>query len=336
MEDDPDVDAMANRPIVGQADDSEIRETTVIEGGASGGLFVADDDDSDEDATIRHARAEADAEMEGYDSEAYAGQQLMYSEEGSGAEEEDDEEAEEEGPGLGDDPIVKTIDIYATKILSEHLYLFQYPIRPANRPYEETDRPTEARMKPRAGHLQVEIPILESNYYDRQRAVQWTTEPLRTQTLGGSVAPGRNYLVGLVRGDEMHVTPLKGVAQLRPIFRYIDEHDREEREVKRSEASADKTARAPKTVQVSAKSSDMLPDLSTTALIRAAEEENWTKLQWRESTHRESENVSKHLMTGKQDTLCTPITDKAAYLDMLSTTRSADATTKPKPKQESK
>ncbi|CCG84264.1 protein of unknown function [Taphrina deformans PYCC 5710] len=334
MENDPDPDAMSNRPKIDADDDVELQDMTVTEGGASGGLFVADD--SDDDDAIAQARLAAQIRSDDdsdENSDDYAGQQLQHM---SRSEDEDDEDMEDEQDADdGDDPIVKTYEICATKILAEHLYLFQYPIRSANRPYESSDLPSEARMKPRTGHVQIDIPILESNYYDNQRAVQWTDDPLKVQTLGGNVAPSRNYLIGLVRGDQLHVTALKGVAQLRPVFKYIDEHDREEREAKRSDASAEKGAKAPKAVQMSAKSSDALPDLSTTALIRAAEEENWTKLHWRESSHKESENVFKHLITTKPDTLCNPLTDKAAYLDMLSTIKTETAVPS-KTKKESK
>lgn len=319
MNDDPDLDAMAQSPIASDNDDVEMRDTTVIEGGASGGLFMPDTpSDGENDDALERARQYADAmEGEGAASETLSGEEMMAGLESGSDDSEDEAETDDEG----DDPIVKTYDIYATKRLADHLYLFQYPIRPPNRPYEYPEQPVEARMKPRSGHIEIEIPIPETDYYDQQRATRWTDEPLKRQTIGGTITKGRNYLIGVMRGDELHVTPLKGIAQLRPTFKYIDTRDSEDKEVKRSDAAAERAPRAARAVQVSAKSSDAVPDLSTTALIRAAEEENWTRLQWRDSDNTESRSVFNHMLTTKKDIFCESLTDKAQYLDMLSTVK---------------
>ena len=79
---------------------------------------------------------------------------------------------------------------------------------------------------------------------------------------------------------------------------------------------------------MSAKSSDAVPDLSTTSILRAAEEESWTKLQWRDQYDAESISVSQWLLTKKTNIRCESMTDKAAYLDLLSTTGQEDTTVK--------
>lgn len=322
MNDDPDVPAMANSPI--RNDDYsnvEMRDTTVIQGGASGGLFMPDVDSDEEDVRRVQRRAEGVPEDDGgYDTDAYFQTQLMDTMADSDEDEEDDDAGQEdlEDEDEDEDPIVKTYDIYGTKRLAEHLYLFQYPIRPPNRPYEDPERPTGARMKPRCGHLEVEIPIPDSTYYDKERGRKWTDEALRQQTIGGTVMKGRNYVIGVMQGDELHVTSLKGTVQLRPNFTYIDAYDSAEKESKRPDAISERAPRTAKAIQVSAKSSDAVADLSTTALIRAAEEENWTKLQWKDSDDRESRKLCGHMFTNKTRQICESLTDKTAYLGMLS------------------
>ena len=314
MQNDPDDAAMEREPIQTLSDADEDLQTTVIEGGPSGGLFLPDHDpSSDED--VKEARRLAEQQLnDGADSDSYANDQLM-KEVTSEEEEESDTPQDDE-----DDPIVQTHNIYATKKLAEHLYLFQYPIRPPDRQYVDLEKPTEARMKPRANMVEVDVPIPETAYYDQRRGRQWTDESLRKQTIAGRITPGRNYLVGVMDKGHLHVTPLKGIAQLRPNFQYIDSHDAEAKEVKRSENIADRAPRAAKAIQVSAKSSDAMPDLSTTSLLRAAEEENWTRLTWRDQYEDESATVSQWLVTKKTDVVCESVTDKAAYLDLLSTT----------------
>lgn len=319
MQNDPDLAPMEHAPIRRDMQSTEELDTTVIEGGPASGLFLPD---APSDSDVENAKGDAQQQLDaGADSDTYANDQLMRdlsSNDGLDSNEEEEQFSDD------DDPIVKSHDIFATKRLAEHLYLFQYPIRPPTRPYAGSEKPSEVRIKTRANMLEVDIPIPESNYYDKTRGTQWTDESLRTQTISGRITSGRNYLMGIMHEGKLHVTPLKGLAQLRPNFKYIDAHDTEEREAKRSEANSERVPRAAKAVQVSAKSSDAMPDLSTTSLLRAAEEENWTKLAWRDAEDPESLSVSNWLLTKKLDVICEPLTDKAGYLDLMSTVRKED------------
>lgn len=341
MQNEPDDDAMANRPLVNESDSVNIQQTTVIEGGPSGGLFLQDESSEDEvDAALTQAMLQSDSQSRAHEqSVPISGHHLNEDEEDDEDEEEEEKDNDDDDDVTmtddEDDPVVQTIPIYAAKRLAEVLYLFQYPIRPANIPYEGAHCPTEARIKPKIGQVQMDVPIPDMQHYDENRATTWTDKPLRTQTLGGTISSGRNYLIGVMVGDELHVTPLAGVAQVRPVFKYIDDNDRDERARKKSEAATG-TSRPAKALQMSAKSSDAVPDLSTTALIRAAEEENWQKLTWRDRLHEESETIGTHMLSRRTDVWCTPITDKETYLDMLSTSGKAKDSVPATAKKESK
>ena len=46
-----------------------------------------------------------------------------------------------------DDPVVQEVDVFLSKQLSDHLYLFQYPVRPVNMKYDDIPHLC-ARVKP--------------------------------------------------------------------------------------------------------------------------------------------------------------------------------------------
>lgn len=317
MNNDFDVDAMIYGPTFDGDDDTEMQETTVIEGGPSGGLFLPD--------------AESDIELDPQLDSMIDPVLLLSAEDGVQAtsdhendlhEEESDDAEEEE-----DDPIEKTYEIYGTTGLNKQLHLFQYPIRPSDRVYNDLDRPCGARLKPRCGHLEVEIPIPDSAYYDRQRGTEWTDTPLKKQSLAGTIARGRHYLIGVTRGDELHVSPLEGVVQLRPNFSYIDAHDSAQKEDKKLDALADKASRAPRAIQVSAKPSDAVPDLSTTASLRAAEEDKWSEMRWQDvDDDDEFEKSFQYLYSRKTSQVCESLTNESSYLDLLSCITEPDVT----------
>ncbi|ETE59513.1 DNA-directed RNA polymerase III subunit RPC5, partial [Ophiophagus hannah] len=61
-----------------------------------------------------------------------------------------------------DDPIIQEIDVYLAKSLSEKLYLFQYPIRPASMTYNEVTH-LAAKIKPKQQKVELEMAIDTSN-----------------------------------------------------------------------------------------------------------------------------------------------------------------------------
>ena len=321
-------------------EDVEMRDTTVIEGGPSGGgLFLPEhpDSEAEEEETLQGLDQTSTTEPSPLEDpdlfDADSGQDLELDE---NEDEDEDEDEEEESVDEDDDvqsqdhvpestndeedPIIKTYTVYSTSRLSDHLYLFQYPIRPPSRPYEHAELPLEARLKSRAGMVEIDIPIPESHYYDAEKAVSWTDVPLAKQTLGGQIIHGGRYLIGVIRNDELHVTSIKGVAQLRPNFKYIDARDAVEREAKKQEYHAERGPQAARAVQVSAKTAESLPDLSSTALLRAAEDEQWTRLAWNEKRSNESSRMYEHMFTRQMDKTPEKITSKEQYLDLLSTT----------------
>ena len=96
------------------------------------------------------------------------------------------------------DPVIKTYDIYLTTALTPHLHLFQYPVRSSTLPYSHMTGacPTNARMKPQSGVVELDIPINTVRNYDQEKGRRWG-EALRKARLereariSGSSSTGR-------------------------------------------------------------------------------------------------------------------------------------------------
>ncbi|KAI5818598.1 DNA-directed RNA polymerase III subunit Rpc5, partial [Pyronema omphalodes] len=74
-----------------------------------------------------------------------------------------------------DDPIVKEYDIYMTSELASSLYLFQYPVRAANKPYTKAQHscPVDARLKSKAGLIEIDVPVNTAQNFDQEKGKIW-------------------------------------------------------------------------------------------------------------------------------------------------------------------
>ncbi|TSK14580.1 DNA-directed RNA polymerase III subunit RPC5 [Bagarius yarrelli] len=127
--------------------------------------------------------------------------------------------------GEEDDPIIQELDVYLAKSLSDKLYLFQYPVRPANMNYDDIPHLT-ARIKPKQQKVEVEVAmntmspeLLPHKMMDKQSfsSIQATTNTSR-------------YAAAVFRKGELHLTPLQGILQMRPSFSYLDKADSKHKE----------------------------------------------------------------------------------------------------------
>nr|XP_056722181.1 DNA-directed RNA polymerase III subunit RPC5 [Euleptes europaea] len=146
-----------------------------------------------------------------------------------------------------DDPIIQEIDVYLAKSLSEKLYLFQYPIRPASMTYDDVTR-LSAKIKPKQQKVELELAIdtLNPNYC-RSKGEQialnvdggcadetstYSSKLMDKQTFCSSQTTSNvsRYAAAVYRKGEIHLTPLHGILQLRPSFSYLDKADAKHRE----------------------------------------------------------------------------------------------------------
>jgi len=127
-----------------------------------------------------------------------------------------------------DDPVVKEIDVYVTNKLSQMLCLMQFPLRPAWRLLDPSHvsgiRLKVLKSGPR---FEMDCALPTGPNYD-----QSADFPISTMKMKSSSIPLQtNYAVGILREgtmgerDQLHLTPVRQVVQMRPSFSHIDAQD---------------------------------------------------------------------------------------------------------------
>ncbi|KAG5519254.1 hypothetical protein PMAC_002342 [Pneumocystis sp. 'macacae'] len=229
-----------------------------------------------------------------------------------------------------DDPVMKTYNIYTTSCLNDYLYLFQYPIRPSIQPYveESFSKPLELRIKPKSGLIELDVPIYTQRYYNEERGIEFSkniengstknkSSILDFQTLDSKISPCRNcYMVGIIRGDELHLSPVNYTLQLRPSFKHLNNFFVKEASVTDS-LSNSKSTRA---VQTSAKSPEYSQTLalSTTHILRSIESEPWIRLAWIDSSSIMTKKIFEHLYSNDMSVFIQKHDSKKNYLKNIS------------------
>jgi len=148
-----------------------------------------------------------------------------------------------------DDPVVSEIPVFLAKTLAQQLYLFQYPVRPCTLPNDpETTSVMDSRIKPSQQKVELTIGLNAScPNYDKSKGeqialnVDGSTSNQKSDdeitygrgimdriTLSSqkSVKDPSRYAVGIFNGSELHITPLKGIVNLKPTMNYLDKSDR--------------------------------------------------------------------------------------------------------------
>lgn len=136
------------------------------------------------------------------------------------------------------------IDVFLSKSLSTNLFVLQYPLRPVHMTYENVEH-TGARVKSQQKRIELELSLdTKSPNYAKSKGEQIAVnteggsklseeEPyfasgmMDKQILGSSssAADTRRYAVGVLKNDELHLTPVHAVVQMRPTFDYLDRAD---------------------------------------------------------------------------------------------------------------
>jgi hypothetical protein len=131
-----------------------------------------------------------------------------------------DDDNEDEGissdEDFDDDPTVRTYDIFMSDQLKEHIYLLQYPIRNPEDPYCNDYLPSEARIKPNEGLLEVDVPIVKQDFSflhgqksagTQSDGVRQEARDMDQQRLSGKTQTNQaNYFLATMRGSSPCVT----------------------------------------------------------------------------------------------------------------------------------
>lgn len=129
----------------------------------------------------------------------------------------EDQETDDEN-----DPVVREIDVFLSQNMpgirdpqgkTDGLFLFQYPLRPRWRPLEEGWHLEKLAYRPI--NQMVEMDLLCGEEGDE----------FRHKLVSSLVTPKSSYAVGLLRDDQLHLSPLCDILQFRPRFDAKDEED---------------------------------------------------------------------------------------------------------------
>lgn len=127
---------------------------------------------------------------------------------------------------------------------------------------------------------------IESNLYRFNDAVNRNVVHQK-QTLGGQIIHDEtgnpNYMLGAFRGNELHLTRLDGLVQMRPQFHHVDAVTHQETAARRSEAAEDrKPAQALALAQTYKDNRNIedLEELRAKNLLLLAQEEKWTRFNY--------------------------------------------------------
>eukprot|EP00736_Rhodelphis_marinus_P002465 Rmarinus@m.7573 len=123
--------------------------------------------------------------------------------------------------GGDDDPVVKEIDVYLNKNLVDELYVWQTPLRSALQKYDQS-KLTACRVKPKQMNVELDFAMNPACVNQDETAAELEEDPKYTLQ-SSRVILKTNYAVGVLRGDDLHLTPLENMLQFRPSFRRFDE-----------------------------------------------------------------------------------------------------------------
>ncbi|PGH07027.1 sulfite reductase (NADPH) hemoprotein beta-component [Blastomyces parvus] len=97
------------------------------------------------------------------------------------------------------DPVIASYDIYITDSQIRR-FLFQYPDRQATQPYNAAtqQKPTELRIKPRTGLVEVDIPINTHINYDEKKGLRYGNALKKSSVIaeGGSMGMAGGFNTG--------------------------------------------------------------------------------------------------------------------------------------------
>ncbi|CAH0723205.1 unnamed protein product, partial [Brenthis ino] len=224
-----------------------------------------------------------------------------------------------------DDPVVQEIPVYLSQALSENLYIYQYPVRPANRDWKDL-KVTNASIKPKNQLVRMEIGLntysekycsskgeqialntdgpQESRYIkdkEKERS-QYFRNGIMDKIVYESNTPcveTQHYAVAILQDKELHCTPIKGIMQLRPSYSYYDKQDKRKVDKNKAENS-DEEEKEPEAQQVTVKFARTETDVAKKAREKSYEsisqriaDEPWYDALWKHSNtdHAELERM---------------------------------------------
>ncbi|XP_022917040.1 DNA-directed RNA polymerase III subunit RPC5 [Onthophagus taurus] len=150
---------------------------------------------------------------------------------------------------IDDDPVVKEIPIFLSKRLENSLYVFQYPLQPKNRGFNQSI--SKAYIRPDNQEVKLDVDLnVESINFDVGKAeliardLELNSDKKKPEnvvfqnhimdkvlfTSNKAVNESDNYAIGCFNGRELHLTPIKTYLQLRPFLHHLDKSGKKKKE----------------------------------------------------------------------------------------------------------
>ncbi|KAK1130022.1 hypothetical protein K0M31_019707 [Melipona bicolor] len=243
------------------------------------------------------------------------------------------------------DPVVKEIPVYLSKTLADKLFVFQYPVRPSGEGYDNATF-LKSSIKPENQEVRIEVSIdIHNVNYDKSKGKQiaintdgdantsqeddekaFDSNIMDKVVLQSSrVLPNcSNYGVGIFQDGELHITPLKGIIQLRPGFDYLDKSDKRMRdEAKNIGEDYDEEDEGPKQVNVTfarqkPEYMKKMQEQSFQHHTKKSLEENWIHTNYAPANAPEAELTRSEMFCSSTDeTINTLNISTKQYLDLL-------------------
>ncbi|RVE51610.1 hypothetical protein evm_003742 [Chilo suppressalis] len=221
-----------------------------------------------------------------------------------------------------EDPVVQEIPVYLSKALAENLYVYQYPVRPANRDWKDLVV-TNAAIKPKNQLVRLEVGLAtDSDKYCPSKGEQiaintdgqqeWHTKTkdkskyfrsgMMDKIVYESCSPCTetgHYAVAILQDKELHCTPIQGIVQMRPSYSYYDKQDKRKSDKNKADNSDDEEKeKEPEAEQVTVKFARQETDVAKKAREKSFEtvsqrinDEPWYDAMWKDAEHAELERL---------------------------------------------
>lgn len=204
--------------------------------------------------------------------------------------------------------------MYLSKQLSDQLYIFQYPLRPSDQKSDKSLIKTSA-IKPNNQEVKLEMGLkINSVNFDMSKAEEiainadgpsgfrndndntiFDNNFMDKQCLQSSksIEDCNKYALATLHSNEIHLTPLKGILQLRPSFPYLDKSDKRNKELEKTEndeellEQTDQTKQQQITVKFARTENERMKkarEKSFNYLCQKSAEEPWCNTKYHHST----------------------------------------------------
>lgn len=233
------------------------------------------------------------------------------------------------------DPVVKEIPVYFSKTLAEKLFVLKYPLRSAQDGYDNAVV-LKSSIKPQNQEIQIEVALnthsvnydqfkgeqiaINANVpsrHDKEEEERYFESDLMDKVVlqsSRSVPSNRNiFAVGVYQDGDLHLTPLKGILEMRPAFQYFDKQDKRSKDDNK-DAEIEEEEEPAKQVNVSFARQKpdhikKLQEQSFKCQTNKSFEESWIHTKYIPATNSKAE-------LSRMEMLCPPVDDAMNSLNM--------------------